>query len=108
MISNYLNQVVTQSTSCPPSFIDINVNALVYDNGTLIPNFCRMDCCEKLEKIITGSNQLNRRGQFCGKWEVHCSIPQPHCREPLVLPRMIVRHCHTERNAPHPIPAASV
>lgn len=67
MISNYLNQVTTWSTSCSPSFIDIKVNALVYDNGVFHTNFYHMDYCEKLEKIITGANQLKRRGQFCGK-----------------------------------------
>lgn len=83
---------LTWSVSRPPSFIDINTNALVYDNGALCTNFSHTDCCKKLENIITGSNQLKGRGQgkFCGKWEVNCSIP--HSQELLVQPRMTVRH----------------
>lgn len=110
MISNCPSQVVTWSTSCPPSFIDINTNTLVYDNGVLRTNFSHTDCGEKLEKIITGSNQLKGRGQgkFSRKWEVHWSIAHPHPQEPLVQPRMTVRHWHTKNNAPHPMPAASI
>lgn len=110
MISYCQSQVVTWSTSCPPSFTDINVNVLVYNSGVLCTNFCHMDCCEKLEQTITGSNQLQRRGQgkFCGTWEVHCSIPYLCPQEPLVQPRMTVRHWHTTSNATHPMPAASI
>lgn len=73
MISKCPSQVVTWSISCLPSFIDNNTNVLVYDNGVLHRNFSYIDCCKKLEKIITGSNQLKGRGQgkFCRKWEEH-------------------------------------
>lgn len=66
MISNCPSQVMTWSTSCP--FIDINAKVLVYTNGMLRTNSCYVDCWEKLEKIITGSNQLEGKGQgkFCG------------------------------------------